>query len=442
VFIGGSFDSSSITINGITLTNGSFPFAAAFRARFDGSGNPAMARVVGTNVDNLITDAVASDGAGNVFLSGRCYSAVALGLTNAGGGFYAAEFDTNGSLVWAKFLSPASGSLTQPLAIVPLANSHLLVGGWFTTPTVTFDNVTLTNPSNWSLFLVKYDATRSVMWAKRAALTTPLAGLSYAVHEEAGGNIYLFGNTGDYTHPTSISIDGCTLTNTSGFRFIFKLAPDGQTLWCRKTGEFANASPYARGAATDCDVDALGNCYVVGAFQGVVSFDGITLTNAGGTGSSPGDYPSYFLAKLNPEGAFVWAKNFGADDWGTYGEPGYDSPNVRVAVATQGDCSFAAALNRTNSPFDPFTLTTFGIRDAVVARLDADPLFLNLSGEGDSVVLYWPTNQPGFVLECANTLPPTNGWSVVTNEVTVVGAQNFVTNPITAGSQFYRLRKQ
>jgi hypothetical protein len=252
--------------------------------------------------------------------------------------------------------------------------------------------------------------------------------LSYALHGDGAGNIYLFGNTGGFD-PTSVSLDSCTITNASGFRFVFKLVPDGQVLWCRKLG-----------SATDCGVDALGNCFITGALLGTVSFDSITLTNAGGTGSNPGDYPSYFLANANPQGTFVWAKMFGADDTAAHGEPAYDSPTVRVAVDAQGDCSFSASLNRTNSPFDSFSLTTFGIRDAVVARLDAEPPRLEILRAGDAVVLSWPTNQPAFVLESVGALG-TNVWAAVTNGVTVSGTRNFVTNFITEASRFYRLRK-
>jgi len=444
VFIGGTFESSSLTIDGITLTNGSSPYAAAFLARFDGLGQPAMARIVGTNNDSITADAVASDGAGNVFLVGRYYTAVDLGLTNSGGGFYAAEFNANGNLLWAKSLSPVSGSLTQPLALVPLPDQNFLVGGWFTTSTATFDAVTVTNISDWSFFLVKYDAGRNVVWAKAAGLTTPLAGLTFAFHGDAGGNIYVLGNTGaDNTSSASITLDGCTVTNKGDFRFIFKLAPDGQVLWCRRAGDFTNPQISSlRGLATDCDVDALGNCYITGEFAGYATFDHLTFTNVGGTGAGLDDYPSYFLAKMSPQGNFVWAKAFGADDWGYHGEPYSDWPSVRVAATLQGDCSFAASLNGTNTPFDGAILTSFGIHDALVARIDADPPRLSILCDGNSVVMSWPNNQPGFVLECSSVLSATNSWSVVTNEVTVVGAQNFVTNSITAGSQFYRLRKQ
>lgn len=56
--------------------------------------------------------------------------------------------------------------------------------------------------------------------------------------------------------------------------------------------------------------------------------------------------------------------------------------------------------------------------------------------------IFWPTNQPGFLLEHSRDLNATNGWSAVTNAPGIVGISYFVTNSITGDSQFFRLRKQ
>jgi len=321
------------------------------------------------------------------------------------------------------------------IAVDAAGNSYVV--GRLSGPTLALGSFIL---SGGGLFVAKYDPNGNVLWANRVGpdgVDSSITGYWIPrLAADNSGNAYLVGTL------ASVSVDGCALTNAGGFRFIFKLAANGQALWCRKIGEFSNAPPYAEGAAIDCDVDALGNCYVAGVFQGVVSFDGITLTNAGGTGSYPGDYPSYFLAKANPQGTFVWAKNFGAYDTETHGEPGYDLPSVRAAVDAQGDCSFAAGFSRTNCIFDSFTLNPFGISDAVVARLDAEPPRLRILHSGNSVVISWPTNQPSFALECASGLPATNGWIAVTNPASLFDGLNFVTNPVTTSSQFYRLRKQ
>ena len=60
---------------------------------------------------------------------------------------------------------------------------------------------------------------------------------------------------------------------------------------------------------------------------------------------------------------------------------------------------------------------------------------------GNSLVLNWPPAATGYVLETRTNLTAADAWTVVTNVPAIVGLQNTVTNDISAGSHFYRLRK-
>jgi len=176
---------------------------------------------------------------------------------------------------------------------------------------------------------------------------------------------------------------------------------------------------------------------LLGQFYGTAMFDTITLTNVGGMTAVPPDYPSYFVAKVNVDGNVVWAKQFGGADF-----TGNGTEKSGIASDAVGHLSIAGFIAITNAIFDDFILSQAGNEDVVVARLDADRPKLDFFPVNNSVVMSWPTNQPGFVLEGTSMLPPTNGWFAITNAVTVVGAWNFVTNLISAGNQFYRLWKQ
>jgi hypothetical protein len=68
------------------------------------------------------------------------------------------------------------------------------------------------------------------------------------------------------------------------------------------------------------------------------------------------------------------------------------------------------------------------------------PPILSAAKIGNQVVLFWPTNAPGFILEKTSALGGTNTWSQATGTVSTVGAQFTQTNSI-AGTLFYRLRK-
>jgi uncharacterized repeat protein (TIGR03803 family) len=70
---------------------------------------------------------------------------------------------------------------------------------------------------------------------------------------------------------------------------------------------------------------------------------------------------------------------------------------------------------------------------------------LTITPSGPNVILSWPTNvagfdYTGFALQCSAGLSSTN-WTNWMNPVTTSGGYYFVSNPISAGAQFFRLKK-
>ena len=57
------------------------------------------------------------------------------------------------------------------------------------------------------------------------------------------------------------------------------------------------------------------------------------------------------------------------------------------------------------------------------------------------MVLCWPTNATGFPLQSMPDLTPPVTWLDVTNPPTVLGRLFTVTNLISGGAEFFRLRK-
>jgi len=68
------------------------------------------------------------------------------------------------------------------------------------------------------------------------------------------------------------------------------------------------------------------------------------------------------------------------------------------------------------------------------------PTVLSSSVMANQIVLSWPTNRFGFVLQSKTDLNSTN-WVDVTNPPLVSGRQFWVTNSISAGARFFRLKK-
>lgn len=66
---------------------------------------------------------------------------------------------------------------------------------------------------------------------------------------------------------------------------------------------------------------------------------------------------------------------------------------------------------------------------------------LNVQLAGNNAVLSWSTNDFGFALQSITALPsPPNIWSTVPDVPVVVGGQFVVTNGLTTGTKFYRLK--
>jgi pimeloyl-ACP methyl ester carboxylesterase len=76
-----------------------------------------------------------------------------------------------------------------------------------------------------------------------------------------------------------------------------------------------------------------------------------------------------------------------------------------------------------------------------VAFYTAAPPSLEVRASGSGLKVSWPLTAQNFNLESTTNLTATNSWTPVTNVPAVVDLQNAITNPISGGARFYRLKK-
>src|SRR5690606_35340757 len=113
--------------------------------------------------------------------------------------------------------------------------------------------------------------------------------------------------------------------------------------WATKAGGPSNDRGY--GIATD----ASGNSYVTGTFQGSVNFGNTSLTATA--------WEDIFIAKLDPQGNFLWATRAG-------GGP------KDIATDVSGNCYVIGSFSGT-SDFGSITLTASNTgRNIFIAKLD------------------------------------------------------------------------
>ena len=134
-------------------------------------------------------------------------------------------------------------------------------------------------------------------WAKSMGGTMNDYGNS--IITDANSNIYLTG-----TYQDSVYFDPNTndfYLHSSGFGdvFIQKLDEDGNFMWAKSMGEIAGDIGYS------VTIDALGNLYLTGVYEGTVDFDpGPDTFNLNSNGDKDG-----FVVKLDTAGNLIWQGN-------------------------------------------------------------------------------------------------------------------------------------
>jgi hypothetical protein len=175
---------------------------------------------------------------------------------------------------------------------------------------------------------------------------------------DAVGNAYLAGNfTGSATlKSTMVSQHG------TPDAFIGKLGRGADWLW--------NSPMVTTGEITvhAIALDEARNVHVAGEFSGMATFGTTNLTATGAT--------DLFVAKLDADGAWLWAKSVGA--------AGEDSANA-IAVNPAGEI-FVAGHFGGNASFGVHALVASGSQDLFVAKLDAAGEWLWAQGAGGSSV--------------------------------------------------------
>jgi PKD repeat protein len=356
-YVTGSFDSPSITFGSTTLTNPNI-YDDMFIVKYDASGNVVWANSgSGTSRDYGL--GIGVDANGNSYVTGYFIgTSITFGsitLTNVGNPaffrdeMFIVKYDSSGNVAWAK--SGAGTSFDEGTAIAVDASGNSYVTGWFGSPGINFGGTFLSTTSGYNIFLVKYDTGGSVVWAKSAGGNSTDHGYGIAI--DGIGNSFV---TGTFLSD-SIIFGNSTLTN-SGFddMFVMKFDVSGNPVWAKSAG--GTYYDKGKGIATD----ASGNCYVAGYYGSPsITFGSTTLTTSLGNNQM-------FLVKYNPSGSVSWVKSATGNTLNV---------DVEIAVAADaGGHSFVAGgFAGYTMIFGSTTLTgtSTSYYDVFIAKVDSAP---------------------------------------------------------------------
>jgi len=320
----------------------------------------------GTGTDH--GNGIATDSSGNSYVTGSFNYTATFGTASLiSSGYYdifVAKLDSSGNYLWVNRAGGTSGDVGYGIAIDSSGNNY--VTGYFQ-GTATFGGTTLTSSGNEDIFVAKLDLSGNYLWATKAG------GISndyaYGISTDSSGNSYV---TGEFTDTATFGTISLTSSGGSDI-FIVKLDSAGNYLWAKKAG--GTNEDYCYSISTDSS----GNSYVTGEFYGIASFGTTTLTSSGGS--------DIFIAKLDSNGSWLWAKKAGSP----YSEYGY-----AIATDDSGN-SYVTGYFQDTAAFGTTSLTSSGNNDIFIAKLDNNGNFL------------WAKKAGGTGYECSKAIATDSG---------------------------------
>lgn len=298
----------------------------------------------GTGLD--YGQAIAVDSQGNQYVTGYFEGTASFGpytLTASGQtDIFAAKLDPGGNWLWAVRAGGTNTDEGKSIALDQAGNAYLT--GSFK-GTASFGPYTLTTYDVEQIFVAKIDHTGYWVWAVQAGGADWDWGYGIAV--DPAGYACL---TGIYFGTASFG--PYTLTSTGyEYRDIFaaKLDPEGNWLWAVSAGGISDDGGY------DIALDPAGNAYLTGFLYSYTA-------NFGPHTVPPSGYMSFFVAKLDPTGNWLWAVRAVGTSWNEVGG---------IAVDQAGNAYLTGFFSATAS-IGPYTLTTDGLMDVFAAKLDSD----------------------------------------------------------------------
>jgi hypothetical protein len=403
VLLTGTFTGTA-TAGSTTLTSPAQDAPQLFAAKLDASGNWLWAKAATGSDAYMTASGVATDGSGNVLLTGSFYGTASFGTTSftSTGQYeaqpFVAKLDASGNWLWAK--TAASTGDAVPNGIQVDSQGNALVAGYFTDK-VTFGSSSLISPAQYTYitFVAKLDAAGNWLWAKQTGGTTNVQARSLAM--DGTGNAVV---TGYFSGTASFGSTTLTSSGSNTYTiFLAKLDGVGNWLWAKA----AASTDVQQGNAVV--LDGSGNALLTGYFNGTATFGSTSLTSAGSV--------DVVVAKADANGNWLWAKRAGGS--------GYDQGSS-LALTAGGNIVVGGSFQSSNN-YGPNAAASFDAL-TVAGPPSGDTGFVAALGSPLAIVSFTPDN--GFA-GTSVTLTGRGFTSVSSVSFNGTAATSFVVNSTT-----------
>jgi hypothetical protein len=285
IYVTGFYESSPISFDGFTLPNaGSYDL---FVVKLDTLGNTMWAESIGStgleSGSNIIFD-----NSGNFYLTGAFNSpsviigGIAYNNTSAGSNdVFLIKYNPNGTVLWTRTGGGTNNDGDHTATIDLEGNVYLT--GTYSSLSIVFGTDTLINTGSKDIFIVKYDASGDIIWAKGEG---SIGWENASGYTDNLGNYYLMGGFYD-SASLILGTDTINCIDTTGYIsviFIARYDNLGNVMWIKST-EDPGAS------FIDLAFDNANNIYLTGVYGTSIDFGTTTLSNSGNQ--------NLFVAKLN-----------------------------------------------------------------------------------------------------------------------------------------------
>ncbi|MGE5354879.1 MAG: immunoglobulin domain-containing protein [Deltaproteobacteria bacterium] len=307
---------------------------------------------------NDIGKTIKSDPWGNIYVGGGFCASTDFNpgpgcFTMSSDGFqdgFILKLDPTGNFCWANKIGSywddcANGITVDNSGFISITGNY---AGSICIPSI-YGNIYLPEFGSYEIFVAKLNSSGNFIWAKGAGGCSE--DIAQSIHADNMGNLLITGSfSGSSDFDPGSAIYNLTSSGLTDI-FIMKLNANGQFCWAKKFG----------GAGNDVGMsvvtDISGNVYSTGYFENYCVFNpGSACFNSCGS-------QDIFILKLDCNGLFNWAKQFG----GISQDVGYsiDLDNNNNIIST--------GFFKNTVDFDPgpgsFQLTSAGNTDAYVMKL-------------------------------------------------------------------------
>ncbi|MDP4266381.1 MAG: T9SS type A sorting domain-containing protein [Bacteroidota bacterium] len=274
IYIGGTFNSSSLTIGATTFNNKGGNDIILIK--LDYKGNILNSKAFGgNNDDNLNNIKVSADN--KIFLTGNFKSDTLffdnISLLNHGNNdAFITKLNDKLSSIWAKSFGGIADEYSNALNIDK--DGNLVITGSFVSSSLVIGNDMLNKQGSYDIFVSKIDSSGKFIWSKSAGGEG--TDIATGITSDINNNIYISG----YYTSSIIYFDSISKVNSGSLSsdgLIAKFDSKGKVIWMKTLGGTSNDYAY------DISVNNTGDkMYITGSFSSNdIYFGNINLINNG-----------------------------------------------------------------------------------------------------------------------------------------------------------------